>query len=329
MTKKNVKALCLFSGGLDSLLAVCLMQKQGITVDGIVFTSTFFDLQPALKGAKQLGIDLVQKDFTEDIIGLIKAPPHGFGKGLNPCIDCHALMFKNAGEYMQENGYDFLCTGEVLNERPMSQNKKSLHTVATDSSFGEFLLRPLSAQILPPTKMETEGLVDREQLEGIQGRGRKRQMALAEEFGLKTYPSPAGGCKLTEPSFAKRMKDLKSHEGVDNLKNIDFLKVGRHFRLNDGIKLIVGRNRSDNEYIINNLNKNDNYVLHAANVKGPFASLSKDSSQETLQIAAAICARYSDSENDELTTIRIKLLEDEKLIEVLPMKQDEINALLL
>jgi tRNA U34 2-thiouridine synthase MnmA/TrmU len=329
MTKENVKTLCLFSGGLDSRLAVCLMKKQGITVDGIVFTSPFFDLTPAVEGAKQLDINLIQKDFTEEIIGLIKAPPHGFGKGINPCIDCHALMFKRAGEYMQENGYDFLCTGEVLNERPMSQNKKSLHTVATDSTFGDLLLRPLSAQVLPPTKMETDGLVDREQLEGIQGRGRKTQMALAEEFGLKTYPSPAGGCKLTEPSFAKRMKDLKSHEGVDNLKDIDFLKVGRHFRLNDGTKLIVGRNRSDNEYIINNLNKNDNYVLHAANVKGPFATLSKDASQETLKIAAAICARYSDSKNDEPTVVRIKLLEDENLVAILPMGQEEINTLLL
>jgi len=329
MTKETVKALCLFSGGLDSLLAICLMQKQGITVDAIVFTSTFFDLAPALKGAKQLGINLIQKDFTEDIIGLIKAPPHGFGKGINPCIDCHALMFKIAGEYMKKYDYDFMCTGEVLNERPMSQNKKSLRIVAEDSQYEEYLLRPLSAKILPPTKMEESGLVDREQLEDIQGRGRKKQMALAIEFGLKSYPSPAGGCKLTEPSFAKRMKDLKAHEGINNLNNINFLKIGRHFRLQDGTKLIVGRNHSDNEYIINNFNRAENYILHAANVKGPFAILPKDSSEDTLKIASSICARYSDSVEEEPTIIRIKLMDDENTVAILPMKQEEINTLLL
>jgi tRNA-uridine 2-sulfurtransferase len=329
MTEKNVKALCLFSGGLDSMLAVCLMKKQGITVDGIVFTSTFFDLTPALQGAKQLGIRLIQKDFTENIIGLIKNPPHGLGKGINPCIDCHALMFKTAGDYMKEHDYNFMCTGEVLNERPMSQNKKSLRTVAEDSQYGEYLLRPLSAKVLPPTKMEISGLVDREQLEDIQGRGRKKQMALAAEFGLKSYPSPAGGCKLTEPSFAQRMKDLKAHEGINNLNNINLLKIGRHFRLQDGTKLIVGRNRSDNEYIINNFNRAENYILHAADVKGPFAILPKESSENTLKTASSICARYSDDKQDEPTMIRIKLMDDENIVTVLPMKQEEINKLLL
>ncbi len=311
------------------MLTVCLMKKQGITVDGIVFTSTFFDLTPALQGAKQLGIKLIQKDFTESIIGLIKNPPNGFGKGINPCIDCHALMFKTAGDYMKEHDYDFMCTGEVLNERPMSQNKKSLRIVAENSQYEEYLLRPLSAKVLPPTKMEEGGLVDREQLEDIQGRGRKKQIALASEFGLKSYPSPAGGCKLTEPSFAQRMKDLKAHEGIDNLNNINFLKIGRHFRLQDGTKLIVGRNQSDNEYIINNFNRTENYILHAANVKGPFAILPKNSSTNALKTASSICARYSDSEHDEPTMIRIKFMDDENIVAVLPMKQDEINKLLL
>ncbi len=311
------------------MLAVCLMKKQGIAVDGIVFTSTFYDLTTALKSAKQLGINLIQKDFTTDIIGLIKDPPHGFGKGINPCIDCHALMFKRAGEYMKENGYDFLCTGEVLNERPMSQNKKSLRVVAETSSFGDYLLRPLSAKILPPTQMEIDGIVDREQLEDLQGRGRKRQMAMAKDFGLTSYPSPAGGCKLTEPSFAKRMKDLKEHEGINNLKNIDFLKIGRHFRFIDGTKLIVGRNHSDNEYIIANVNKAENYILHAANVKGPFAILPKKSSPESLELACSICARYSDSQENEATIIRVKFLEDENLVSVMPMQQEQINTLLI
>lgn len=327
MTKK-ARALCLFSGGLDSLLAVLLLKKQGITVDGIVFTSPFFDLTPALNGAKQLDIELIQYDFTEDIISLVNNPPNGLGKGMNPCIDCHARMFKRAGEYMDEHGYDFLCSGEVLNERPMSQNRKSLRIVAESSNYEDYLLRPLSAKMLPPSKVELNGLVDRDQLEGIQGRGRKRQMALAKEFGLKTYPSPAGGCKLTEPSFAKRLRDLKDHEGINNLKNIEFLKIGRHFRLSGGAKLIVGRNRSDNEYIIGNVNKSENYVLHAADVKGPFAVIKKDVSDEILEQAAAICARYSDSD-EAMVSVRIKLLEDERMVIVEQMTQSEINELMI
>src|SRR3989338_780967 len=202
---KQVKALCLLSGGLDSQLAVCVLKNQGIEVTGISFTSPFFGSKNAEKAAAAMNIELIVKDITSEHLPLVKNPPHGYGKCMNPCIDCHALMVKKAGEIALAQKFDIIATGEVIGERPMSQNLNSLGVVANDSGFKGVLLRPLSAKLLPPTKPEIDGLVSREKLLALSGRSRRPQMKLANEFGLKSYVQPAGGCLLTDPEFSKKL----------------------------------------------------------------------------------------------------------------------------
>ena len=248
--KDKIKAVALFSGGLDSILAVKLIQEQGIEVEGINFNTPFFGLGEAFVIAKDLDINLEIIDITEELLKILKKPKYGFGKNMNPCIDCHALMFKKAGEYMNKIGASFILSGEVLGERPMSQNRNSLSIVGRESGFEGRILRPLSALLLTETIPEKEGLVNRNKLLDISGRSRKRQIELAAKIGIKDYPSPAGGCKLTEPAFSKRLRDLFT-QGSFSIEEIELLKLGRHFRLSKGIKLVVGRNKEENEQLQN------------------------------------------------------------------------------
>jgi tRNA U34 2-thiouridine synthase MnmA/TrmU len=195
----------LLSGGLDSILAICVLREQNIRIEAVAFITPFFGPGNAQKAVKMLNVPLHVVDITDVHLQMLKKPKHGYGSGMNPCIDCHALMFREAGKLMQQWGADFLFSGEVLGERPMSQNKQSLRVVARDSGFEEYIIRPLSAKLLPITKPEHEGKVDRERLLDIQGRSRKRQMELAKQYGITEYPEPAGGCRLTEPNFSKRL----------------------------------------------------------------------------------------------------------------------------
>ena len=206
--RRKARGLSLISGGLDSQLAVCVLQRAGAEVEGVSFETPFFRADAARKAAAALGVKLHVVDFTDDEIALIENPPHGFGGAMNPCIDCHATMIRRAGELMRKLGYDFVATGEVRGQRPMSQNAQSLLTVEKSSGMKGRLVRPLSAKLLEPTIPELEGLIDREKLLDISGRSRERQIALAAEFGITDYPSPAGGCKLTEEAFGRRLKDL-------------------------------------------------------------------------------------------------------------------------
>lgn len=234
------------SGGLDSQLAVRILQRAGAEVEAVCFSTPFFSPKSAEQAAAALGVKLNVIDFTDDEIALIENPPHGFGGAMNPCIDCHATMIRRAGELMVARGFDFVATGEVMGQRPMSQNKQSLGIVARSSGLEGRLVRPLSALLLEPTIPETEGLLDRSKLLDLQGRGRERQIALAAEFGIVNYPSPAGGCKLTEEGYGHKLKDLLEHEGLCTRRLVELLAVGRHFRLPDGTGLIVGRDRNDN-----------------------------------------------------------------------------------
>jgi hypothetical protein len=208
------RGLCLLSGGLDSQLTICVLRDQGLHVEAVVFASPFFKIEAAKRAAEKLNVALHIVSFTQDILGLVSHPPHGFGGGLNPCIDCHARMIRRAGELMAEKGFDFVATGEVLNQRPMSQNRRSLGIVEQDSALNGRLLRPLSALLLEPTVPELEGVVDRTRLLGLNGRSRKPQMELARQFGLVEYPSPAGGCLLTEKGFCRKLADMKANEGL-------------------------------------------------------------------------------------------------------------------
>ena len=242
----SCKGFSLMSGGLDSQLAVRVLQRAGAEVEGVCFVTPFFSPKAAEQAAAALGIPLNVVDFTDDEIALIENPPHGFGGAMNPCIDCHATMIRRAGEMMLARGFDFVATGEVMGQRPMSQNKQSLGIVAKSSGLEGRLVRPLSALLLEPTLPETEGKLDRTQLLDLQGRGRERQIQLAAEFGIVNYPSPAGGCKLTEEGYGRKLKDLLEHEGLRTRRLVELLAVGRHFRLPDGTGLIVGRDRTDN-----------------------------------------------------------------------------------
>ena len=242
----SCKGFSLMSGGLDSQLAVRVLQRAGAEVEGVCFVTPFFSPKAAEQAAAALGIPLNVVDFTDDEIALIENPPHGFGGAMNPCIDCHATMIRRAGEMMLARGFDFVATGEVMGQRPMSQNKQSLGIVAKSSGLEGRLVRPLSALLLEPTLPETEGKLDRTQLLDLQGRGRERQIQLAAEFGIVNYPSPAGGCKLTEEGYGRKLKDLLEHEGLRTRRLVELLAVGRHFRLPDGTGLIVGRDRNDN-----------------------------------------------------------------------------------
>lgn len=244
--KRRARGLSLMSGGLDSRLAVRVLQRAGADVEAVAFETPFFKADTARRAAQALGVKLHVVDFTDEEVALIENPPHGFGGAMNPCIDCHAAMIRRAGEMMRELGYDFVATGEVRGQRPMSQNAQSLLTVEKASGMRGRLVRPMSAKLLEPTIPEIEGILDREKLLDISGRSRDRQIALAAEFGITDYPSPAGGCKLTEEAFGRKLKDLKEHEGLKSRALLDLLVVGRRFRLPGGSSVILGRDAGEN-----------------------------------------------------------------------------------
>lgn len=291
-----VKAIALLSGGLDSILAVKLMQNQNIDVTGLTCTTPFFNAVKAQAAADQIHLPLMVLDITDEHLQMLKSPRYGYGKNMNPCIDCHTLMLKIAGGKMEETGADFLVTGEVLGQRPMSQTKQSLFVVAKNSGYADYILRPLSAQLLEPVKAEREGKVDRSKLLSISGRGRKDQMRLAEDFGIRHYPPPAGGCLLTDPIFSRRLRDLISHSEDRQIRDYELLKYGRHFRTEDIGKIIVGRNKSDNE-ALRGLSTEADLVCNMADFPGPFV-LAPYGNESAMATAAALCVRYSDAPAD-------------------------------
>jgi tRNA U34 2-thiouridine synthase MnmA/TrmU len=329
--KDKIKAVALFSGGLDSILAVKLIQEQGIEVRGVNFRTPFFGLDKNLASIKYLDIDLEIIDITQELLEVLRNPRYGFGKNMNPCIDCHILMFKKAGEYMTKIGASFILSGEVLGERPMSQNRNSLSRIERESGFEGRILRPLSALLLAETIPEKEGLVDRNKLLDISGRSRKRQMELAVKMGIEDYPSPAGGCKLTEPAFSKRLRDLFTQENF-SLKEIELLKLGRHFRLSKDIKLVVGRNKEENEQLQNFFQDGD-FLFKAKNLKGPVSLLKKVSKvgDGLLDKSCQITARYCDRNEEENEEVSIdyyrKLKGIVKTRKVKSLTEDELESL--
>ena len=278
------------SGGLDSQLAIRVLQRAGAEVEAICFSTPFFDISAAKTAADALGVKLHVIDFTDDEISLIENPPHGFGGAMNPCIDCHALMIRRAGELMTGLGYDFVATGEVQGQRPMSQNKQSLGIVEKCSGLTGRLVRPMSAKLLEPTIPELEGKLDREKLLDISGRGRERQIALAAEFGIVDYPSPAGGCKLTEEGFCRKLKDLKDHEGLGNRKLVELLLTGRRFRLPGGSSVILGRDKVENG-ILKALDFGT--IISPVNVPGPTAVVPDLKGEDDLAMVKGLVCAYS------------------------------------
>lgn len=302
--KKIGKALCMYSGGLDSQLAICVLKEQGIEATALIYTSPFFgDPSEAKKSAEALGVPVMLVDFTDDLVELIKAPKHGFGSCMNPCIDCHARMMTRAGEIMEEQGFDFVATGEVMGQRPMSQQKHALIEVQKTSGIGDRVLRPLSAKFLEPTAPERDGIVDRERLLALEGRNRKPQIELAKKYGIKKYPSPAGGCKLTEPQYSARLRNLMNNEGLDDKRLIRLLNHGRVFRLPGGTLAFAGRNKSDNEAIRAGLRGPD-ILFRSFTVVGPSVLCVAPKCEEDIILAQQICAAYADHKGAEEVGVR-------------------------
>ena len=311
---KRARALGLFSGGLDSMLAALVLRAQGVEVTGMVWVTPFFTPERAAESAAAIDLPIKVEDFTDRYLHLLYEPPRGFGKWMNPCIDCHLLMLREAGKIMEAEGYDFLFTGEVVGQRPFSQNKGSLNFIARESGYGDLLLRPLSARLLKTTRPEREGLVDRDRLLNISGRGRKRQMELAAQFGITSYPAPAGGCLLTNPGYSARLRDLVQHRPQSELtrRDLDLLKWGRHFRLKPHHEGIVGRDQRDNE-ALELLVRPGDVVLKAELYPGPLVVIPQAPAEADLTMAAALCASYSDAPPGEMVAVLVEGWPDEEV----------------
>ncbi len=315
----------MFSGGLDSIAAVKVLQEQGIDVIGLNFSSNFFSKEKAEAGAKQLGIKLVNVDLTKGkqfkkYLNVVKKPKHGHGSAINPCIDCKIFMLKTAKSLMKRFKADFIATGEVLNERPMSQTKHALNIIEKESGLKGKLLRPLSARLLPQTDIEQKRIVDRGRLLKISGRSRKPQMKIAQDCGLD-YPSPSGGCILCEKAFESKLRDLFKQKKRIRARDIETLKFGRHFRVGRN-KIIVGRNEKENNVLLKLKNKSD-VILEAVGVAGPITLLQNKASRSAIEVAAGVTARYCDSKK-HFVTIRYR---KGKFIEVSKLDDKSIDKI--
>ncbi|MEM3783990.1 MAG: hypothetical protein QXY88_03035 [Candidatus Bathyarchaeia archaeon] len=303
--KAKVKALALLSGGLDSTLAVKLILDQGIEVEAINFVTPFCLCKKggcgASEVAKKFGIPLKIVSLGDEYLRVIRKPKYGYGRNMNPCIDCRIFMLKEAKKYAREIGASFIFTGEVLDERPMSQHLKALKIIEEEAGLEGKILRPLSAKLLPKTQAEKKGLVDRNKLLDIRGKSRKRQIALAKEFGITDYPCPAGGCLLTYKEFAAKLRDLFKHKKLISLMDVQLLKVGRHFRFGKN-KIIVGRNKEENEKLLR-LKAQSDYFFEAQGCGSPITLLQGPKIKQAIEKAAQLTAYYSDQKTGK---VRVK-----------------------
>lgn len=320
-----MKAIALFSGGLDSCLAVKLISEQGVSLTGVHF-QTLFNTPDVTERIKALGenlnIDIRILNLGEKILEILKAPRHGYGKNMNPCIDCRILSLRKAYELMQEIGAKFLVTGEVLGQRPMSQNKSAMELIEKESGTSRFLVRPLSAKLLTPTIPEEEGWINREKLLDIEGRSRKSQLELAKKYKISGYSSPSGGCLLTDPGFSSRIKDLLDSDML-SVHSANLVKVGRYFKITDCFKLMVGRNHEENLKLAKLVGEQD--VVLEPEAKGPVAIGFGEAYDKSLYIASQIVAYYCKYEGEitnvkvfkdnELTSLSVNKINEQKLLE--------------
>jgi hypothetical protein len=326
---RKVRGLGLCSGGLDSILAALVLREQGIAVEWITFETPFFTAQKAKRAARMTGIDLTVLNITPTYLAMLRNPNCGYGQCMNPCLDCHALMFKLAGRLMQEKKFDFLFSGEVLGQRPMSQTRNSMRYVEKNSGYAGYILRPLSARKLPETLPEKNGLVNRNRLLDLSGRGRKPQMALAQKFGITDYPAPAGGCLLTDKGYSRRLKDLFQHQDQTSENDLHLLRYGRHFRLKDNTKLIVGRTRKDNEAILEYWNPQADTAIRVKNYQGPVGLVPGGCSRDALMLAASICAGYSKAPHLTPAHVILKNPDETETVVVLALPPSDVKRFLI
>jgi len=343
MTEQR-KAVALISGGLDSLLAARVMMDQGVHVEGINFYTGFCveghthairekdrarpKRNNALWVAEQLGIKLHIVDIIKEYMDVVINPQHGYGTHLNPCLDCKVFMVNKAREWIVEHDFDFIITGEVIGQRPMSQRKHAMTVVARNSGAGDRLVRPLCAQNLPPTLPEQKGWVDRDRMYGFSGRSRRPQMALAEKYGFEDYAQPAGGCCfLTDRQYSVKLEDLWKTRGRReyDVDDIMLLKVGRHLRPRADLKLIVGREEGENRFL-EGYRKRFVHMLPASHV-GPLVLLDGNTDANAIELAARLTARFSKGRDAGQVTVEINDRDgNSRMLAVRPMPADEIPA---
>lgn len=332
-----MKAIALLSGGLDSTLAARVMIEQGIELEALNFMTVFCTCTnrgetclASQKAVEHLGISLKVWNVSEEYLSVVKHPAHGYGSQINPCIDCRIFMLKKAKKYMEESGASFIITGEVLGQRPMSQRKNVMHLIEREAGLKGLILRPLSAKVLPITIPEKEGWVDREKLLRLQGRSRKPQMELAEYYGIRDYPCPAGGCLLTDPGFAKRMKDLMVHSPDFTLNDVHLLKMGRHFRFSQDVKLVIGRNEEENQKI-KTFALDGDILLKVSDYPGPLSLLRGRLRENDLERAASITAYYSKAR--ELKEVQVRCQgpgkDQIRSVSISPMPREAIEPLMI
>lgn len=331
------KAIVLLSGGLDSILAAQILHAQRIEVLALYFMTPFnysaVNANPqasiAARAAKSLGIAFKSCYLFDSYIEMLRKPKYGFGKNINPCLDCHILMLKEAKKVMEEIGASFITTGEVLGQRSMSQRRDTLNIVERDSGLRGLLLRPLCARLLPETLPEQEGIVEREKLLDISGRGRKRQLALAEKWGITKYSSPAGGCLLTDKSFARRVEDLLKFQDSIGKNDAELLKLGRHFRINSRLKLIVGRNDKENKEIFKLALPGEALYQPPKGFPGPLALSKGAHNGSYAPLVGGILLRYCSKKGDRPKKIIFRMLGKDTIYPLSPpiLSEEEIERM--
>lgn len=311
MAEEKKKVVALLSGGLDSQLAVRMMQEQGFDVSAVAIKTPFCDFDcgrgcgfEIRERADDLNVNLKTVYLGDEYIEMLKHPKHGIGAGFNPCVDCRSMMFEAAKKHMDEIGAEFIISGEVLGQRPMSQHAPALRTIEKDTGLLGKIVRPLSAGLLPETDPEKEGLIKRENLGMIKGRTRKAQLEMAKKYGIENPPNAGGGCLLTDPAFGLRAKDLFEHIENPTINDIDLLKIGRHLRLDEETKLVVGRNKDENE-MIKAIALPDDILLEARDHMGPVSILRGKNADKHISFASSVTLRYSDAPKDEQSYVRV------------------------
>jgi len=311
MVDEKKKVVALLSGGLDSQLAVRMMQEQGFDVSAVAIKTPFCDFDcgrgcgfEIRERADDLNVNLKTVYLGDEYIEMLKHPKYGTGAGFNPCVDCRSMMFEAAKKHMDEIGAEFIISGEVLGQRPMSQHAPALRTIEKETGLLGKIVRPLSAALLPETDPEKDGLIKRENLGMIKGRTRKAQLKMAKDYGIENPPNAGGGCLLTDPGFGIRAKDLFEHIETPTINDIDLLKIGRQFRLDEETKLVVGRNKDENE-IIKAIALPNDILLESRDYMGPVSILRGKNASNHIEFASSVTLRYSDSPKGEKCYVSI------------------------
>jgi len=323
----NKKAVALLSGGLDSTLAIKLMLDQGIEVHALNFLTVFCNCtskgcrHQATKVAEEFNVPIKVMNITKEYMEVVKNPKYPRGRNMNPCIDCRIFTFKKAKEFMEEIKASFIITGEVTGQRPMSQRKQAIMTIEKESGLQGLIVRPLSAKFFEPTLPEKSGIIDRDKLLDIDGRRRTRQIALAKDFGINDYPCPAGGCLLTDKCFSERLKDLLRYNVSYDISDLHLLKIGRHFKISDELRFLVGRDEKENEKLMS-FSKAGDYIFDILDIPSAMGLARGEATENDIEEMASILARYSDSSGNSVN-VSYKILPNEEWNSILANPADK------